>query len=143
MSTYRITIEPDEDGWWAVSADDVRGAHSHGQTLAAARRNIREAIALMDDLPAGAEDTMALDEKVILPPASDEARAAVWAARMEQELAATRLREATGQALEVFAKEFPDLGLRDLAELFGLSYQRVAQLVPGRPRSGRKAAPSR
>lgn len=139
MSTYRITIEPDEDGWWTVSADDVPGAHSHGQTLAATRRNIKEAIAMMENLPPGAEDTMTLSERIVLPPASDEARAMAWSARADYEAVAARLRDATNQALEVFEKEFPDLGLRDLADLLGLSYQRVAQLRPGRPKGGRRA----
>lgn len=64
MSTYKITIEPDGDGW-TVSADDVKGAHSHGRNLTEARANIREAIALMRDLPEGAEASMVLEERIL------------------------------------------------------------------------------
>jgi hypothetical protein len=143
MNTYRITIEMDTNGWWFVNALDVPGAHSHGQTLAAARRNIREAIVLMGDLPAGAEDTFELAEWIQFPAAVSAVLEAVGHARAEHEAATVRLRETTDEALKTLTKEYPDLGLRDLAELLGLSYQRVAQLLPGRPRSGRKAAPSR
>lgn len=141
MKTYTITIEPDDDGWWTVSADDVPGAHSHGQTLARARANIKEAIALIENLPAGAEDTMQLQARLILPPATDEALREVWRARAAYEVASETLSGATNHALEVIAKEFPDMGLRDQADLLGVSFQRVAQLRPGAPRRGRKAAP--
>lgn len=142
MSIYRITIEPDEDGWWTVSADDVPGAHSHGQTLERARTNIKEAIAMMENLPEGAERDMEVQAKILLPPATDEAVGAVWTARAAYEIAAGELSSTTQNALEVIAKEFPDLGLRDIAVLLGLSYQRVAQLRPGAPRRGRRAAPA-
>ena len=139
---YRITIEPDEDGWWTVSADDVPGAHSHGQTLERTRANIKEAIALMENLPEGAEEDMELEARLVLPPATEEALRTVWGARDAYEIAGVDLQAATQNALEILGKEFPDLGIRDLASLLGLSYQRVAQLRPGAPRRGRRAAPS-
>lgn len=139
---YPVTIEPDEDGWWTVSADDVPGAHSHGQTIERAKANIKEAIAMMEELPEGAEETMELAVRVVLPPASDEAVRAASLARDTYELASRELSSATSHALEVLAKEFPDMGSRDIAALLGISFQRVTQLRPGRPKGGRKARAS-
>lgn len=139
MKTYRINIEMDTNGWWFVDALDVAGAHSQGQTLAAARRNIREAIVLMEDLPASAKDGIELVESIQFPAAISTALDAVRHWRSEADAANAKLRETTGDALKALTKEYPDLGLRDLAELLGLSYQRVAQLAPGRPKGGRKS----
>lgn len=143
MSTYKITIEPDENGWWTVSADDVRGAHSHGQTLARARANIREAIALMEDLPEGAEATIELEEKIVLPEGVRGPIEHVQQLRAEAERINLMLRGATNDALDMLDKCLPDLGLRDQADLLGVSFQRIAQLRPGAPRGGRRAAPAR
>jgi predicted RNase H-like HicB family nuclease len=143
MSAYKITIEPDDNGWWTVSADDVRGAHSHGQTLARARKNIREAIALMEELPEGAEAAMELEEKILLPEGVRGPIEHVQQLRAEAERINLMLRGATNDALDMLDKCLPDLGLRDQAELLGVSFQRVAQLRPGAPRGGRRAAPAR
>lgn len=143
MKPYRITIEMDTNGWWFVDVPDVPGAHTDGQTLAAARRNAREVIALMEHIPDDVVDTIELDERIILP---REVQSTVdWArtAREEAERAAAAARSATDDALAAIEKYLPDLGLRDQAELVGLSYQRVAQLRPGTPRRGRRAHPTK
>jgi predicted RNase H-like HicB family nuclease len=143
MTTYRITIEPDDNGWWTVSADDVRGAHSHGQTLARARTNIREPSALMEDLPEGAEATMELEERIVLPEGVRDPVEYVHRLRAEAERINLLLRAATNDALDVLEACMPELGLRDQADLVGVSFQRVAQLRPGAPRGGRRSAPAR
>jgi predicted RNase H-like HicB family nuclease len=140
-SSYRITIEADDNGWWTVSADDVRGAHSHGQTLARARENIREAIALMEDLPEGAEANMGLEERVVLPADVDAAVGAVRSLRAEAQRIEDQLRQTTNDALDQFDRHLPGLGIRDKADLLGVSYQRIAQLRPGLPRGGRRPTP--
>jgi len=43
----KVVIEPDEeDGGYVVSCPALPGCHSQGETMAEARRNIREAIRL-------------------------------------------------------------------------------------------------
>jgi predicted RNase H-like HicB family nuclease len=143
VKTYRITIEADDNGWWTVSADDVRGAHSHGQTLARARENIREAIALMEDLPEGAEATMTLEERIILPSDVEAVVGQAQRLRAEAERIEQQLRDVTNDALDQFDRCLPGLGIRDKADLLGLSYQRIAQLRPGLPRGGRRATPAK
>lgn len=140
--TYRVVYRMDDNGWWFVEAPDVPGAHSHGQTIARARTNIKEAIAGMLDLPQGAEATMTLDEHFDLPAAVEAVLVETWAARRDFELANEALRASTDNALTILGKEYPDMGLRDLAALVGVSFQRVAQLRPGNPRRGRLPAPS-
>ena len=139
--SYRVNIQLDDNGWWFVDVPDIQGAHSEGQTLARARSNIREAIVLMEDLPSGAENTFDLEERIVLPVAVRRAVAKVQRARARAEAAAEEARTATEEALEALSTHLPDLGLRDQAELVGVSFQRVQQLRPGAPRRGRRPAP--
>jgi predicted RNase H-like HicB family nuclease len=47
----KVVIEPDrEDGGYIASCPALPGCHSQGETLAEARRNIREAIRLCLDV---------------------------------------------------------------------------------------------
>jgi predicted RNase H-like HicB family nuclease len=140
--TYKITVEMDTNGWWFVDVPDVPGAHTQGQTLARARANAREVIALMGDLPSGAEDSFDLDETIKLPGPARQAVTKAQRAREKAERAAAEARKSTEEALDVLAEALPGLGLRDQAELVGVSYQRVAQLRPGAPRRGRRPAPA-
>ncbi|MGH8999916.1 MAG: type II toxin-antitoxin system HicB family antitoxin [Acidimicrobiia bacterium] len=142
MKSYRIVIEMDDNGWWFVDAPDVPGAHSQGQTLARARANIRETIALMLNLPEGAEDTMEVIERIELPGNLAGSLQQVYAIRSELERLNAELGEATSQALAYIDKYLGDIGLRDKADLLGVSFQRVQQLQPGAPRRGRRAAPA-
>lgn len=140
-STYRIIIEMGDNGWWTVDVPDVPGAHTEAQTLARARRNAREVIALMLNLPRGAEDTMELEERLALP---DDVGACIERARSlraEAERVNEALRAASADALAMVEKQLPQIGIRDQAELLGVSFQRIAQLRPGAPRRGRRAAP--
>lgn len=140
---YRITIEMGDNGWWTVDVPDVPGAHTEAQTLARARHNAREVIALMLDLPRGAEETIELEERIVLPEEVEGVVEWVRRVRAEAEAAAEVARQATEDALAAMEKYLPELGIRDRAELLGLSFQRVAQLRPGAPRRGRRATPSR
>ena len=49
-AAYEVTYERDSNDRWFVHCPSVPGAHSHGRTLASARSNIREAIALVLDI---------------------------------------------------------------------------------------------
>ena len=47
----KVVIEPDpEDGGYVASCPALPGCHSHGETIAEARRNIRDAIRLCLDV---------------------------------------------------------------------------------------------
>lgn len=141
--THRVAYRMDDNGWWYVEALDVPGAHSHGQTIARAGANIREAIAGMLDLPEGAEADLELEERYDLPSALETALTDVRACRAYLDQVRASLGASTESALEMIEKFYPDMGLRDRAALLGVSFQRVAQLRPGGTTpSGRKRAPS-
>jgi predicted RNase H-like HicB family nuclease len=46
---YRAHYILDDNGSWFVKVADLPGAHSHGRTIVAARKNLREAVALVLD----------------------------------------------------------------------------------------------
>ncbi|MFV1971157.1 MAG: type II toxin-antitoxin system HicB family antitoxin [Acidimicrobiia bacterium] len=126
--TFRVVYERDDNGRWFVRCPDVQGAHSHGRTLPSSRENIREAIAIVLDLE---DDTsFGLSEEIRLrdsdlQQAIDEATSQRADARRLERLAA----QATREAISESTASKDALSNRDLAELLGLSHQRVQQLA--------------
>jgi predicted RNase H-like HicB family nuclease len=126
--TYRVVFERDDNNRWFVRCPDIAGAHSHGRTLASARTNIREAIALILDIT---DDTsISLAEEIRLP--HPDLQQAVRRARCLRERAheiEEEARNATFDAITVSLDTDSSLGVRDLADLLGISHQRVQQLA--------------
>src|SRR5262245_42970248 len=120
---YRVVLER-EGGSWTARVPDIPGCHTHGLTLAGARRRIREALALwVDDA-----DDARLAETIRLPRnVRDELRRSEHA-RARLERGKIEAQQATQRAASVLVDEF-HLGLRDAAELLAISHQRVQQLV--------------
>lgn len=59
---HRVVVSRDaESGWWLASVIDVQGAHTEAETLEGLDRAVREAVALMLDLPYGRDAEDALD----------------------------------------------------------------------------------
>ena len=124
MTRYRLDLERDETGAWIARVPDVPGCHTYGRTLEQARRRIREALALWVDDAATAE----LDEQIHLPRRARQAlqRSATLRERARRDRAEAHA--ATADAASVLVDEL-DLGMRDAAELLGVSHQRVQQLL--------------
>jgi predicted RNase H-like HicB family nuclease len=123
-SVYRAVFERDDNDTWLVRVPEVQGAHSFGKTLVRAERNIREALALVLDVD---EDSFDMEREVRLPP---KARAAVAEAQRYREIAAvsqSMSSTARARAVEALSGSFA-LGLRDVAELVGTSFQRIQQI---------------
>lgn len=59
-NTYRVAMARDEAGWWTATVSDVDGAHTEARTLAGLDHEVREVIALVLDLPDGAESSLDL-----------------------------------------------------------------------------------
>jgi predicted RNase H-like HicB family nuclease len=59
-TNYRVVVTRDEAGWWAASVVGIDGAHTEARTLAALDHEVREVIALVLDLPDGAESLLDL-----------------------------------------------------------------------------------
>lgn len=121
---YRALYERDESRSWIVTVPDLPGCHTYGRTLGQARGRLREALALwVDDA-----ESVELEEEIRLPKralaAVDRSRAARREAARERE----RANELTVSAARTLVDEL-ELGLRDAADLLGLSHQRVQQLI--------------
>ena len=127
-SVYRVVFTRDDNGRWFVRCPDVPGAHSHGRTLASARANIREAIVLALDVTDDAG--FDLVEEIRLPDVGfqDAVDRARWLRERANELD-EEARSATSDAIRASLDSDDSLGVRDLAELLGISHQRVQQLA--------------
>ena len=130
-ATYTVVYQRDDNHRWFVRCPEVPGAHSHGRTLASARSNIREAIALVLDLP----DVTGFDLTEVvrvtdpgLQSALDHARDLRQRARELDE----QSQAATLKAVAASANSQDSIGMRDIAELLGISHQRVQQLASDR-----------
>ena len=49
MTTYTVTYEHDEDGWWVADVPEVPGCHTQGRTIEQARERILDALSLYTD----------------------------------------------------------------------------------------------
>jgi predicted RNase H-like HicB family nuclease len=126
--TFRVVYERDDNGRWFVRCPDVQGAHSHGRTLPSSRRNIREAIAIVldleDDTSFDLSEEIRLHDSELQQAINDATTQRADVRRLEQ-LAAQATREAISESMG----SNDALSNRDLAELLGLSHQRVQQLA--------------
>ncbi|MDP9091922.1 MAG: type II toxin-antitoxin system HicB family antitoxin [Actinomycetota bacterium] len=129
MTTYQVVVTRESDQWLA----DVRalpGAHTHSRSLAGLRRSVREVITLMGDYPDSAVTDPAefgVEFAFDLP---GDLGAEVTRARQARD----RLAEIESEAIEATSTAARDLAasnvsLRDAAEMLGVSFQRVQQLV--------------
>src|SRR6266568_1974885 len=71
MSTFHITYERDESGWWVASVRGLSGCHTQGRTVDEARRRIRKAMALFVD---DARSAKLIDDVKLPAPASKAIR---------------------------------------------------------------------
>lgn len=124
--TYTATFERDEDGYWAVVAQVAprQSAISDGQTLAKARRRIRQAIAALLDAP---EDSFDVEERLRLPA---EARRCLQRYQRAQARLDQQERDAK-EAQRAAAKALAKAGLsrRDAGDILGVSGARVQQVL--------------
>jgi len=129
MKTYKATFRPDDNGWWFIDVAELPGCHSQARNIASGRDHIREAISMVTNADL---DTFDVDVAYELPKAQ---QAAVTKARRTRERATEAAQRATEAAVAAEAavralQEGPrKLALRDVAELVGVSHQRVAQIL--------------
>ena len=124
MSRYRLDLERDESGAWIARVPDVPGCHTYGRTLEQARRRIREALGLWVDDAATTEFV----EQIHLPLGARQALRRSVTLRDRARRERGEANAATANAAAVLVDEL-HLGMRDAAELLGVSHQRVQQLL--------------
>ncbi|MGH3940935.1 MAG: hypothetical protein ACRDTG_20315 [Pseudonocardiaceae bacterium] len=123
--TYHCTATARRiDGWWMVQCDQWPGALSQLRSLAKAPDEHREAIAFVSGLPA---DQIEVDVRAVLAPELaaelEEADGMVQQARSNIDIAGQKRRKVARRLAE------DGLTVRDIGAVFGVSYQRVHQLV--------------
>ena len=129
MARYVVTYERDEAGWWIAEVRGVAGVNSDGRTVADARRRVREALALaVGDAAAEAAE---LADEVKLPAAARKVIARATAARSKLDAVQAEAQESTATAVRELRKRL-GLSVRDIADLLGISHQRVQQLARAR-----------
>lgn len=140
QTRYTLALERDsESGWWTGQLEELPECITQGRTIEQTRVRMREALALVLDDDAAAEKATFVD-RVKLGAALDKKLEAARVARAEAETASERAVKATRSVLEAIVSK--GIGVRDAAALTGISFQRVAQLVPGKAsaKSGRARA---
>jgi len=122
VKTYKAMFRPDDNGWWFIDVAELPGCHSQARTIASGRDHIREAISLVANIDL---DTFDVEVDYELPKAQ---QAVIAKARRARERAAEAT-QATEAAVRALQQGSVKLGIRDVAELVGVSYQRVAQIM--------------
>ncbi|GIG40634.1 hypothetical protein [Cellulomonas phragmiteti] len=122
--TVRVTREGAD---WLGEVDGLAGAHSYARNLRTLDERMREVIALVEDLPEGAEAGLALtwDYAQVAPEAVEAARLVEERVRVERE------REQIAAHTRELVAQFLTKGWfsRDIAAVLGLSPGRISQLA--------------
>lgn len=129
MKRYTVTYERDETGWWIAEVQSVQGVNSDGRTVADARRRVREALSLA--IGDEAAETAELVDNVKLPPDVRKAVSRARAARSRLESLQDEAQKTTASAARELRRRL-GLSVRDVADLLGISHQRVQQLARGK-----------
>jgi predicted RNase H-like HicB family nuclease len=126
--TFELELDDEKGPAWIVTVPSVQGCHTYGRSLAEARRNAREALAVcLDDDDRDAIAEAAVFEEDIRLPRGTTAALRRWRqarAKTEQTIAKARAAEAAA-ARDVTAA----LSLRDAGELLGMSPEGVRKVL--------------
>ena len=139
---YRVVVTR-EDKNWLANVPEVHGAHTWARSLTGLDRYVREAIALVLDLPPKAEK--GLDLELEFHTGDDDFDSALAEVRQERQRLATAeraLADRTAILAETLVRQHR-VSVRDAARLLDLSPQRISQLVPQASPANWSAAPRR
>ncbi len=121
---YTVVYERGEQSGWVASVREVSSCHTHGRSLAQARSRIREALSLfVGNRRAG---QAVLEDDIRLPGTTRTELEKISKLESVKQEIEERRREFARHLIEEQAFSY-----RDVAELIGLSHQRVAQLLAG------------
>ncbi|MEX1046167.1 MAG: type II toxin-antitoxin system HicB family antitoxin [Actinomycetota bacterium] len=122
--TYEVVVERDETGAWIARVPKIRGCHTFGRSLRQARNRIREALALwVDDA-----DRADLRFTVRLPSEVRGELRRVSGARARSEAASKEAGRVASSVASNLSRRY-GMSRRDVADLLGLSHQRVQQIL--------------
>lgn len=136
--TYRVVVTREGDRWLA-DAPGLEGVHSFARNLPSLDRNIREAIALAEDLP-DEFDAGRLDLDYSYDIGDAELNAVTAHLRAERERIQREERQLAEQTAAVAVQLTErSMSVRDAARLLAVSPQRISQVAP-RLVAGKKSA---
>jgi predicted RNase H-like HicB family nuclease len=124
---YVARFERDEDNWWVVDVEGVRGCHTQARTIQQGKERIREALGLFIG---DAAKTVDLEVKTVLPAPVRKAVDRSLNVRQRAQEVEAEAAEATEEAVKAMLGH--GLSTRDAGELLGLTRQRVQQVASGR-----------
>jgi predicted RNase H-like HicB family nuclease len=127
MTTYTVVVSHDGD-LWIADVPALEGAHTQARNLPRLEEAIREVIALVEDLPEGAEQSLQLE--FAYEGLEEEASAAVRVGRRRADL--DRVQVALAEETTTLVRGLVARGwsVRDVAHLLHISPGRVSQLTP-------------
>lgn len=126
MKRYTVTVTR-EDGHLLAEIANLRGAHTYAGNILSLEDSVREVIALIEDLPAGAEQQLNLDWNFdALGPLAAEAHT-LHLERARVQVAVDELARKTRTTIRALVEE--GWSTRDVAGLVGTSPGRVSQIV--------------
>jgi hypothetical protein len=135
VTEYAVRVSREGTAWLADVAG-LAGVHTWAKNLPSLEESIREAIALAQDLPDGAESALGLrfeyhigDER--LDQLTEELRGRRARLAAEETALAARTSEAAAELVHTAR-----LPVRDVAVLLAVSPQRVSQVAPQRSVGG-------
>jgi hypothetical protein len=129
--TYRVVVTR-ERGAWMADVPELAGAHTFARNIPSLDMSVREVIAMVEDLPDGAEDSLSLAYEFQTGiPAIDDATSRLRAdrdriRREEKDLAAR-----TAQIARELVTRY-SMSVRDAAALTGVTKQRISQVAPSK-----------
>ena len=123
---YRVTYERDATGFWVADIPAVSGCYAQGRSLRHTKKRIREVLAFVTS------DAVArravLVEEVSLPAATrNRLHKLGELSRQQQQLERKRADLVGDLVRELHGKQ--EFSCRDIAEVMGISHQRVQQLL--------------
>jgi len=138
MQTYYVVVTREDDAWLA-DVPDLPGTHTWAKNLPGLDRAVREAIALVEDLPDGAEPGLSLIYRYDI--GDPELNAVTAHLRAERERIQREERQLSEQTAAV-AAQLTDrsMSVRDAAALLAVSPQRISQVAPRTTKNKKPAA---
>lgn len=124
MNRYVINYKPIEDGWWLATVEGIDGCLTQGRSIKQTKERIREALGLYVNDAESAE----LADNFLLPSTTKKAVVALNEARRKTAEQTLVNQQATVKLAKHLFESY-DLSIRDIAEIVGVSHQRIHQLL--------------
>jgi predicted RNase H-like HicB family nuclease len=125
---YQVTYERDPTGFWVAEVPAVSGCYAQGRSLRQAKKRIREVLAFLSSDRVVRAATF--DEDVALPAlVRGRLKRLASLRHKQQEIDSARTALATSLVRDLYHGQ--QLSCRDIAEVMGISHQRVQQLLQG------------